>query len=367
MSDASNCCDSAQRSVSKYTHRIDTIYLRLQQDISLYITFSPNNRISKLRLKLYDSLRESFGLWITVRLELSTTWSCRIDTNLMPAFEMMQYEIQRRDVRSSQIFVKRFVFLTRGPADRSASQKIPNICKTIEDKSGRVKLVTVEQVLRVTQRTSGRDGRGIKSRVRGESCASGAYRPHGYHGYKTSPIFFVHVSCRRVLRMHAATLVDFRSDGGFNRDDTRKQRCKVYATRDTVCYDFLWMNVELEEMNCWKEEEEFENPSHFVIRPSKMPEVSVDELLAKQSTKAQRGNGGRDLARRKRLYTDVHHSNDKGEKLETEGGNGENSCNRVTWSPESASRLVSETSETSSMMESPIVLLSLTTKPRRHI
>lgn len=103
----------------------------------------------------------------------------------------------------------------------------------------------------MTQRTSGRGGRGIKSRVRGESCASGAYRPHGYHGYKTSPIFFVHVSCRRVLRMHAATLVDFRSDGGFNRDDTRKQRCKVYATRDTVCYDFLWMNVELEEMNCW--------------------------------------------------------------------------------------------------------------------
>lgn len=51
--------------------------------------------------------------------------------------------------------------------------------------------------------------------------------------------------------MHAATLVDFRSDGGFNRDDTRKQRCKVYATRDTVCYDFLWMNVELEEMNYW--------------------------------------------------------------------------------------------------------------------
>lgn len=102
----------------------------------------------------------------------------------------------------------------------------------------------------MTQRTSGRGGRGIKSRVRGESCASGAYRPHGYHGYKTSPIFFV-VSCRRVLRMHAATLVDFRSDGGFNRDDTRKQRCKVYATRDTVCYDFLWMNVELEEMNCW--------------------------------------------------------------------------------------------------------------------
>lgn len=114
-----------------------------------------------------------------------------------------------------------------------------------------MKLVTVEQVLRVAQRTSGRGGRGIKSRVRGESCASGAYRPHGYHGYKTSPIFFVHVSCRRVLRMHAATLVDFRSDGGFNRDDTRKQRCKVYATRDTVCYDFLWMNVELEEMNCW--------------------------------------------------------------------------------------------------------------------
>lgn len=37
-----------------------------------------------------------------------------------------------------------------------------------------------------------------------------------------------------------------------------------------------------------------------------MPEVSVDELLAKQSTKAQRGNGGRDLARHKRLYTDVH-------------------------------------------------------------
>lgn len=103
----------------------------------------------------------------------------------------------------------------------------------------------------MTQRTSGRGGRGIKSRVRGESCASGAYRPHGYHGYKTSPIFFVHVSCRRVLRMHAATLVDFRSDGGFNRDDTRKQRCKVYATRDTVCYDFLWMNVELEEMNYW--------------------------------------------------------------------------------------------------------------------
>lgn len=103
----------------------------------------------------------------------------------------------------------------------------------------------------MAQRTSGRGGRGIKSRVRGESCASGAYRPHGYHGYKTSPIFFVHVSCRRVLRMHAATLVDFRSDGGFNRDDTRKQGCKVYATRDTVCYDFLWMNVELEEMNCW--------------------------------------------------------------------------------------------------------------------
>lgn len=37
-----------------------------------------------------------------------------------------------------------------------------------------------------------------------------------------------------------------------------------------------------------------------------MPEVPVDELLAKQSAKAQRGNGGRDLARRKRLYTDVH-------------------------------------------------------------
>lgn len=48
--------------------------------------------------------------------------------------------------------------------------------------------------------------------------------------------------------------------------------------------------------------------SNIILRlgPSKMPEVSVDELLAKQSTKAQRRNGGRDLARRKRLYTDVH-------------------------------------------------------------
>lgn len=72
-----------------------------------------------------------------------------------------------------------------------------------------------------------------RNKIAGGSCASGAYRPRGYHGYKTSPIFFVHVSCRHVLRMHAATLVDFRPDGGFNRDDTRKQRCKVYATRDT--------------------------------------------------------------------------------------------------------------------------------------
>lgn len=125
--------------------------------------------------------------------------------------------------------------------------KIPNICKTIEEKSGvrrvKEKLATVEQILRVTRRTCGGpcDGSGIKSRVRGSSCASGAYRPHGYHGYKTRPIFFDHVSRRHVLRMHAATLVDFRSDRGFNRDDTRKQRCKVYATRDTVCYDFLWM------------------------------------------------------------------------------------------------------------------------------
>lgn len=57
-----------------------------------------------------------------------------------------------------------------------------------------------------------------------------------------------------------------------------------------------------------KKEREESASSNIILRlgPSKMPEVSVDELLAKQSTKAQRGNGGRDLARRKRLYTDVH-------------------------------------------------------------
>lgn len=59
--------------------------------------------------------------------------------------------------------------------------------------------------------------------------------------------------------------------------------------------------------------------SNIILRlgPSKMPEVPVDELLAKQSAKAQRGNGGRDLARRKRLYTDVHRVSS------TRGGGGE--------------------------------------------
>lgn len=69
-------------------------------------------------------------------------------------------------------------------------QKISNICKTIEDKSGRVreKLVTVErEVLRVTRRTSGRGGRGIKSRV--EVAHQGRTDPVGTTVIKPVPYF----------------------------------------------------------------------------------------------------------------------------------------------------------------------------------
>lgn len=32
---------------------------------------------------------------------------------------------------------------------------------------------------------------------------------------------------------------------------TRGNNVVKFTPRETVCYDFLWMNVELEEMNCW--------------------------------------------------------------------------------------------------------------------
>lgn len=69
--------------------------------------------------------------------------------------------------------------------------------------------------------------------------------------------------------------------------------------------------------------------SNIILRlgPSKMPEVSVDELLVKQSTKVQRGNGGRDLARRKRLYTDVH-------RVSSTRGGGRERRRRKTWARE---------------------------------